>query len=124
MLLTFATTLAISSTVASRQASSLLWLLSFLRAGHCLGFNLGMTNGFEMINALTFITDLPYTHGSCLAHEICHTDDMSGRWAYVWLMREQITKAFYIKARCLLLREKLDGLCTLEHYAHEPLLFQ
>ena len=34
-----------------------------MRALHCLGCNLGMTNGFEMINKLAFITGLPI-HGA------------------------------------------------------------
>ena len=39
-------------------------------------------------------------------------------------MREQIAMGYCRKAHCLLPRGKLDGLCTQECYAHEPLPFQ
>ena len=102
-----------------------LSLLSPVRAGHCLACcNLGMTNGFELIRTLTFITD-SHTWSSCLTHEICHTYGMySSHWAYVYQLHEQITRGYCKKVHCLLLHEKLDGLCTQERYAHEPLPFQ
>ena len=67
--------------------------------------------------------------GSCLAHEICHICHnighyYRGHWAVFWTMREQIAMDYCRKVHCLLPRGKLDGLCTQERYAHEPLPFQ
>ena len=67
--------------------------------------------------------------GSSLAHEICHICHNDGHyycghWAIFWWGHEQLTMDYYRKAHCLVPHGRLDGLCTQEHYAHEPLPFQ
>ena len=58
-MLTVATSFAMAIVTPHGTMSLWLWFLASVRALHCLGCNLGMTNGFEMIDAFASIAGLP-----------------------------------------------------------------
>ena len=82
----------------------------------------------EMINTFAFITGLPIRGAVALLMGFATLATIDGNyyrshWAIFWLKHEQLAMGYCRKAHCLLPCGKLDGLCTQEHYAHEPLPF-
>ena len=59
LMLTVATSFALATVAPRGTVSVWLWLLASVRALCRLGCNLGTTNCFEVINALTFIASFP-----------------------------------------------------------------